>query len=148
MRRTRLKWQPCILIIIQTKLNTGKFPPFLARVHFSATPSRIQFDSEQFSFITIQSVFSALTAYCGHFQHNAALPPPSCCPSKLEPIPRWESLSQREALKNQNCFKASRRTFLQRLEPKYGITPTKYSFAQITRKQWYRIDCNLQWLKG
>lgn len=94
-------------------------PALLTCLHFSDAPSGIQFDSEQFSFVTIQSVFSTLTAYRGHFRRSAALPPVSCCPSKLKPVPGWESLSQREALKNQHCFKANR-TFLLKLSQDTG----------------------------
>lgn len=104
------------------KIEYSKFLPLLTCLHFSDAPSRIQFDSEQFPFVTIQSVFSTLTAYCGQFRCSAALPPFSCCPSRQKPVPGWESLSQREALKNQHCFKANRRkTFLQKLSQDMGL---------------------------
>lgn len=104
------------------KIEYSNPPPPPTCLHFSDAPSRIQFDSEQFSFVTIQSVFSTLTAYRGHFRRSSALPPFFCCPSKLKPVPRWESLSQREALKNQHCFKANRRrTFLQKLSQDMGL---------------------------
>lgn len=93
----------------KNKIEYWKAPlPLLTRVHFSATPSRIQFDSEQFPSLAF-NLFSALWLLTvGIF---AAVPlsllSPAVCQTK-KPVPRWESLSQRAAQKNRHCFKASR----------------------------------------
>lgn len=124
MRRTLLGWQPCILIIIKTKLNTGKPFPLLTPVHFSAIPSRIQFDSEQFPSLAF-NLFSALWLLTvGIFaEAPLSLLSPAVCQTK-KPVPRWEFLSQRAAQRNQHCFKASRWVeFQPRLSQDTGLPP-------------------------
>lgn len=80
----------------KNKIEYWKAPPLppLTRVHFSATPSRIQFDSEQFPSLAL-NVFSTLTAYRGHFRCSAALPPLSCCLSNEKTCPQmWVFITE------------------------------------------------------
>lgn len=104
-------------------MESAPLPP-LTRVHFSATASRIQFDSEQFPSLAL-NLFSALWLLTGGIFAAAphSLLSPAVCQTQ-KPVPRCESLSQRAAQKNQHCFKASRWVeFQPRLSQDAGLPP-------------------------